>query len=304
MSFLGNALYTLRRIGDHPLMKSRRMEAYTRWLTWQVGSRLSPGPIVVDYVNETRLCVRAGMHGATMNVYVGLDELRSMAFLLHFLRPDELFVDVGANVGAYTILASGAARARSIAFEPAPGPFGDLLLNVRINDLGAVTDCRRVALSNAPGEVLFTSDLDTLNHIVPSPSEETPKVLRVKASTLDRELPKEQPVLIKMDVEGFEHRVLGGGDAVLRKPTLLALIVEINANCQRYGLTEEETYRKILTYGFASVGYDPMERRLTRSSSWEEGRGAEANTLFVRDLSAATERVKSAGQFRTAAYEI
>jgi hypothetical protein len=48
----------------------------------------------------------SGMTGATGNLYVGLHEFEEMAFLLHFLRPGDLFADVGANVGSYTILAA------------------------------------------------------------------------------------------------------------------------------------------------------------------------------------------------------
>jgi FkbM family methyltransferase len=41
-----------------------------------------------------------------------------MAFVLHLLRPDHKFVDVGANVGSYTVLAAGAVGAEVICIEP------------------------------------------------------------------------------------------------------------------------------------------------------------------------------------------
>lgn len=47
------------------------------------------------------------MRGATGNVYVGLHEFESMGFVLHVLRSSSAFIDVGANVGAYTVLAAG-----------------------------------------------------------------------------------------------------------------------------------------------------------------------------------------------------
>src|SRR5206468_2274046 len=99
------------------------------------------------------LCISAGMHGSTMNVYVGLDECRAMAFTLHVLRPGDLFVDVGANVGAYSVLASGAVGSRTIAFEPGPAAFRSLRRNIRVNDLSGLADCRQVALSDHPGEI-------------------------------------------------------------------------------------------------------------------------------------------------------
>jgi hypothetical protein len=64
-------------------------------------------PVAMPYVNETRLLVKPGMAGATGNVYAGLHEYEDMAFVLHALRPSSRFVDVGANVGTYTVLAGG-----------------------------------------------------------------------------------------------------------------------------------------------------------------------------------------------------
>ena len=47
-----------------------------------------------------------------------------MALVLHVLRPDDVFVDIGANVGSYTILGGGAAGADCISIEPIPSTFG------------------------------------------------------------------------------------------------------------------------------------------------------------------------------------
>ncbi|MEO8426284.1 MAG: FkbM family methyltransferase [Verrucomicrobiota bacterium] len=304
MPSIANALHTLNEIRIHPLMRSWKFAAYKRWLKWQIGSRLVPGLVVANFVNDTRLCLRAGMHGATMNLYVGLDEYKAMSFVLHFLRLGETFVDVGANVGAFTILASGAVRARTIAFEPAPNSFNDLLLNVKVNNLENHVDCRQIALSNKKGEALFTRELDTLNHVVLSPDAESGAMIRVKASTLDEELSGGSPVMIKMDAEGYENNILDGANQTFSSPDLLALIVEINANCHRYGFTESQIFERILNYGFISVVYDPLERRLMRCGSWDSERGAEANTIFVRDINVATQRLIMAPKFKTIAYEI
>jgi hypothetical protein len=56
----------------------------------------------------------------TGNLYAGLHEFSEMGFLLHLLRQNDLFVDVGANLGSYTVLASAVCQARNIAFEPVP----------------------------------------------------------------------------------------------------------------------------------------------------------------------------------------
>ena len=99
---------TARFIIDHPLSRGRKLANLSRFACWQIGARLARGPTVAQFVNSAQLLATPGMAGATGNVYVGLHEFADMSFLLHFLRPNDLFVDVGANIGSYTILASAA----------------------------------------------------------------------------------------------------------------------------------------------------------------------------------------------------
>jgi hypothetical protein len=129
-------------------------------------------------------------------------------------------------------------------------------------------------------------------------------MIRVKVSTLDEELANCSPAMIKMDAEGYENHILDGASQTFSSPALLALIVDINANCHRYGLTESQIFARILNCGFIAVAYDPLERRLTPCDSWDSDRGAEANTIFVLDINVATQRVRAAPKFKTIAYEI
>ena len=63
----------------------------------------------------------------TGNIYCGLAEFADMAFVLHVLRAGDLFVDIGANAGAYTLLASSVAGAKTTCFEPVPATYARLL---------------------------------------------------------------------------------------------------------------------------------------------------------------------------------
>jgi len=48
-------------------------------------------------VNGSKFLVKTGETGLTGNIYTGLHEFPDMGFLLHFLRAEDLFVDIGAN---------------------------------------------------------------------------------------------------------------------------------------------------------------------------------------------------------------
>src|SRR5262249_61074379 len=104
---------------------------------------------------------------ATGNLYVGLHEFERMAFLLHFLRRGDLFADVGANVGSYTILAAVAVGTDVIAFEPGESALSWLVRNVELNGVLDRVEVRREAVGAKSGMVFFTSGLDTMNHIAP-----------------------------------------------------------------------------------------------------------------------------------------
>src|SRR5262249_48606092 len=144
----------------------RRTQNIARFLTWQIGSRLRRTPHLFELANGAKMLATPGMTGSTGNLYVGLHEFAEMAFLLHFLRPGDLFADVGANVGSYSVLAGAAVGADVIAFEPGEA-FPWLVRNLELNNLRKA-QARHMAVGAANGIVSFTSGKDTMNRIDPN----------------------------------------------------------------------------------------------------------------------------------------
>jgi hypothetical protein len=124
---------SLKIMLEHPLGRRQRFATLGRWLRWQLGSRVLSSPAVKPFVEDARLLVQTGMTGATMNLYVGLHEFEDMSFLLHMLREDDLFVNAGANVGTYTVLASKVRGVHSITIEPVPSTYEYLMDNINLN---------------------------------------------------------------------------------------------------------------------------------------------------------------------------
>jgi FkbM family methyltransferase len=268
-------LNLLRFIWQHPLASRQRMRALGRMVRWQLATRLLPeAELAMPFVSESRLLMRRGMTGATGNWYCDLHELHDMAFVLHLLRPGDLFVDVGANVGSYTVLAAAGVGARVVSVEPVPQTLRQLLRNVRLNDLGQIVEVHGVGVSDADGELRFSAELDTVNHVLVKGEQGASVVVPVR--TLDALLLNQVPTLIKMDVEGFELPALKGAVATLAHPSLRALILETNGSGRRYGHSDKAIVDLLTRQGFWPHTYDGFERRLTT------GLGG-ANTVFVRD---------------------
>jgi FkbM family methyltransferase len=267
----------LRFVTGHPLTRRRPAAALARFLAWQVNSRLHR-EVEFDWLDGARLLVRRGMTGATGNIYCGLHEFVEMSFLLHLLRPEDTFVDVGANVGSYTILASKVCGARSVAFEPDPTAAAYLRRNIELNGLEGLTSVHQMALGAEGGELRFSLGLDTMNHA--DPAEGTP-VQVVPVQPLDDVEGLTRPVMIKLDVEGFEDRVLAGARRVLASPSLLAIQSEMRGPAIE-GI--------LAPFGFAQAHYDPLARRLSDDPAGYPT----SNAIFVRDRLDIERRVKEA----------
>jgi FkbM family methyltransferase len=204
-----------------------------------------------------------------------------MGFLLHVLRPNDLFVDVGANVGSYTVLASSVCRARTIAFEPDPETVTALKDNVRVNSMEDRVEVLQVAAGANQGTAFFTKGLDTTNRILEE-SEWMLSTQVVKVTTLDTVLLSQDPILMKLDVEGHESAAIRGSFATLEKPSLLALLVET---------VDPAVNEALRRAGFVKATYDPFSRSLEAGRCSNTG-----NVLFVRDLERCAAIVKSAPQ--------
>jgi FkbM family methyltransferase len=284
---------TVRFLFNHPLTRNNKISALWRFFKWQLVTRMFPFPFVHPFVENSKLLVSRSMTGATGNVYAGMHEFEDMAFVLHMLRPGDVFGDIGANIGSYTILASGVARAQSITIEPIPSTFSNLKNNVSINNIESLVTLHNCGLGKEHGQLLFTESYDTINHVISKEEAKDIKTIEVPIRTMEELFTAKRPVLVKMDVEGFEMSVLQGGHAILKDPQLKAMIVELNGSCHRYGIKEEDIHQLLLSYGLSPYSYLPFERKLKKLDTFDAG----GNTIYVREEKWIQDRLSSARQF-------
>lgn len=283
---------TARSLLAHPLNRGRPLQALARFVRWQVGSRLVPGPVAVPLTGEVRILAAPGMPGATGAAYLGLHEYADMAFVLHFLRPGDLFLDIGANVGSYTLLAASTG-ANCLSFEPLPSTYHRLLRNVGMNGFVSQVDAVNAGVGAVSGELQFTADLDTDNHVVLAPY--AGRTQAVPVITLDEKAGDREVSLIKIDVEGFETEVIRGARRLLERHPPAALIVEVNDACHQYGSDEGTFVGLMRDCGYSPFDYDPGGRRLHAIRSVSK---MSINTIFCREPELVT-RVVAAAPRRT-----
>jgi FkbM family methyltransferase len=272
-------LSTLRFIYGHPLNRKRPIAGLVRFAAWQLRSR-AHAEVIHPWVDGTKLAVRRGMTGATGNIYCGLHEFPDMAFVLHALRANDLFLDIGANVGSYTILASGVCAARTLAFEPASETVMHLRRNIEVNALEHLVEVHQIVLGRVSADATFTVGRDTLNRVA-LPGEELPLAI-LPMRRLDDVPYASEATLIKLDVEGYEAEVLAGASRVLAARSVLAVETEGH---------DEMVEQTLMAAGFVRRWYDPWSRSFFRSQPAEL---RSSNALYLRDEAAVLHRVRQA----------
>jgi FkbM family methyltransferase len=284
----------LRFILSHPLNRDATFKTLARLIKWQLGSRLLPGSVAVPFVGNTRLLVQRGMTGASGNIYCGLHEFEDMALVLHALRPDDLFVDIGANIGSYTVLAGGVCGASVIAIEPIPRTFQVLLDNIRLNRLDTLVTAKNVGVGSVSGSAFFTEEFGAGNYLLTGYEMGSGNQTKVQVESLDGLLHGLSPALMKIDVEGYETEVIKGGDNPLRADSLLAVLLEVQGVGKRYGFDEDKLHEEMLQKGFIPCRYLPFDRKIIPINDRNKRFG---NTLYVRDEAALRRRLESATKF-------
>jgi FkbM family methyltransferase len=146
-------------------------------------------------------------------------------------RPGDVFVDVGANMGYYTIRigARVGPQGRVYSFEPNPHMFGFLSDNVMINAFEGRSRLFKAAVGAEAGESWFSFERrEPGGGSVHDDRRDVDDELRVPVISLDDTIAPDQPVnLIKIDVEGFEPQVLSGMKGLLARCPDAAVVVEM-----------------------------------------------------------------------------
>jgi FkbM family methyltransferase len=164
----------------------------------------------------------------------GVFEPETVEVFKALLEPGMTVLDVGANIGQYTLIAAHRVGpyGQVHAFEPTPPTATELRANVALNRFENVT-INEVAVADAAGEaLLFCTDPGSPGtNTIMTPSEDVCSAVKVPTLTLDQYLAEHhitQVDVMKLDIEGAELLALRGAQGLLRGEGAPFLVLEIN----------------------------------------------------------------------------
>lgn len=214
---------------------------------------------------------RASVYGVTMdldladyiqrNIYLGCYEMWEATAVRRWLPRGGTMIDVGANVGFFTAVAASCVgpAGRVLAVEPDPASFRKLSAMVAENGLGGVVTPLHCGAADSRGEqsLYVVPDEHYPNHspsMLPDPNV---RPILVPVRTLDDILDEHgvgRVDLLKIDVEGFELKVLAGTERALAQRRVRAVLCEFSDQCLRLGGNSPEAlWRKLADAGFVDV---------------------------------------------------
>jgi FkbM family methyltransferase len=178
-------------------------------------------------------------------LYKSVNEAREIALIKKIVKPGMVVVDIGANIGFYTLLLSRLVetKGRVYSFEPDRDNFRHLkaLCGKKKN-----TILKNWAVGSKDGVVkLYLSDSLNVDHLTYDNDEKREQV-SVKCVTIDRFLKARKVDFIKVDTQGYECAVLQGMSETLKKSHKLFLLSEFSAFDIKKAGGMPQTYLKTL----------------------------------------------------------
>jgi len=192
-----------------PVNRGQRIKAAGRTIAYDVRTRALGKPTTARIGRKSKIVSYQGETNSPHAVYRNPPNTPEMYVWRNHLRAGDTFMDVGTNVGIYTLFAIDCG-ARVIGVEPDPASQKRLRENLALN--GYAAEIHDVALSTEPGTMRLTQGLDSNNHLVIDGSGEG---VEVEVRTLDSVLGDRHIAGLKIDVEGAERLVIEGARQAL-----------------------------------------------------------------------------------------
>lgn len=157
-----------------------------------------------------------------------------------------IFLDIGANVGAYTLWAIEAG-CEVIAAEPNAWALEQLRANLTLNGYHATV--LQAAVTDAPGTARVTADLGVTNRLALEEDDDE-RLDVVQATTIDELLGDRTAHGVKVDVEGAELAVVRGAHRALSERRILLMQLEWTTASERFGVAREQIAELLDAHGY------------------------------------------------------
>ena len=266
-----------------------------KWVEFYASNQES---IILNYLNGASLKLYKDS-SLSPNLNRGDFEFHEIRFINDFLQHKDTFIDIGANIGYFSMIASKCVgdEGKIHSFEPTKKTYDRLLESIKLNQANNVS-AHKIALSNISEEREFTISNDGFDayNSLGKPSEGSDFIKEIVHTkpfdTVIEEKNISTPSLIKIDVEGWEMPVIEGMKNLLNKkdaPVLMVEFTEDNANLA--GFSCSDLYDLISNFNYSMYKYNWVRNELVKQENKEYY--TYTNLIAIKDNSPFFDRLKN-----------
>jgi FkbM family methyltransferase len=251
-SLIGNALVSYARSFDHPF-KIRIINGLIAFF--------NPSGLKLKGAFGELLHISPSNYIGHQLIYAGSYEPKSLQLALSLLNgiDNPVFVDIGANIGLYSVPCAKISGIILYAVEPTAKNFWKLQQNFALNkDLTKQLHLLNVALSDESNFSYITNPIEGNDGTFRVEQMATNKSYMIAVTTFDQVIKHHSIThidLLKMDVEGYEGKVLDGFK-LIDKIRPKNIIMEFSDYVERVGNKKKEIYEYLISLGYESLTVD------------------------------------------------
>jgi FkbM family methyltransferase len=207
-------------------------------------------------------------------IYEGQFELDEIAFVKEYLKEGEIFIDIGSNIGLFSLVASNkvGSTGKVVAFEPSPVTYNRLKQNARLAKYQNI-EIRNLGLSNTESTLTLNisgAGYDAWDTFSVVEAAKRAGQVEVPVSTLDNQLQglnKTKISIIKIDVEGWEKFVLLGAQEFLKGFAPILLVEFAGKNTDAAGYKASEIYDTLGGWGYEWYSFKNNQLRTSKKKA-------------------------------------
>ena len=222
----------------HPNNSHKRVRTLLTIFWWKINQLFLHWPMIVPFPLSLRCIAYPDSSRGSLLVYVGFPDTAEFSFLRKYIKKGDTCIDVGANIGEYSLLFAALSQSQNIfSFEPVFHIAARCKENVILNNFEKNIHLHTEVICDKNGSILFSAQAESeLSHISKAATTSSDGK-KLPAITLDSFISQQKLSkvdLLKIDVEGAEGLVFVGAKKSLQNGVIKAILVEINPRSNQY----------------------------------------------------------------------
>lgn len=267
-----NVLINLRKLLKNPSLERNKLSFILKLIFWKINKHFLNISFIYSFYKSLKIVLEPSSSYGALTFYTNLADYYEMHFLLKTLKNQDVFIDIGSNIGIYSLLASTKITSgRIFAFEPNPSIFNKLKTNLQLNNVTNCMPIERIVSNTNEKKMFMINSISELSKIVIN-NKANKSIIKISSVKLDDFVVEnniQNIKLLKIDVEGAEGLVFEGAKNILKSHLVSNILFELNPVANEFGISSTIIFNQLTNFGY-NIYYFNSVGRLVKVNKYSD----------------------------------